>query len=392
MKSARPDYYQALGVERGADAGEIKAAYRRLAFAHHPDRNPGDAGAEEKFKEVSVAYAVLGDEDKREKYDRFGSLAGDLPLGADADLRTVLDFFDAVFGDLFGTARKRPAGQDLRYTLELSFAELALGCEKEITFTRSGDCARCRGTGAEGGAAGLAPCPRCAGQGTLKQKAGIFTARRECPTCNGVGQVARESCPACAGAGLTDVERRFTVRIPAGSQQGKSQRVPGEGAPSRPGGIAGDLHVIVRVQPDPIYKQEGDVLICELPLSLSELALGVEVDIPLLDACVRMKIPAGTQPGSMFRVRGKGLPLPGGRGDAHVRVRVEVPSEVSPAASALLSQLEQVLGEDAYPERKAFRARATAIADGSRTTSDGSRATSHGSRATSDGSRTTSDG
>ena len=265
MKSARPDYYQALGVERGADAGEIKAAYRRLAFAYHPDRNPGDADAEEKFKEVSVAYAVLGDEDKREKYGRFGSLAGDLPLGTDADLRTVLDFFDAVFGDLFGTARKRPAGQDLRYTLELSFAELALGCEKEITFTRSGDCPRCRGTGAEGGAAGLLAGLRCAGQGTLKQKAGLFTARRECPACNGVGQVARESCPACAGAGLTDVERRFTVRIPSGSQQGKSQRVPGEGAPSRPGGIAGDLHVIVRVQPDPIYRQEGDIFDLRAP-------------------------------------------------------------------------------------------------------------------------------
>jgi molecular chaperone DnaJ len=354
------DHYEVLEVERQASASEIKAAYRRLALQYHPDRNPDDPAAEEKFKEVSVAYAVLGDESKRAHYDRFGQVASDLPFGTEADLSTVVNFFDAVFGDLFGTGRKRAAGHDLRYTLELTFEEAALGCEKEITFTRSGDCGACRGTGAEGGTAGLDKCSQCAGQGTLRQKAGLFSARRECPTCAGSGEVARVRCGVCGGAGLADSERTFTVRIPPGSQQGTSQRVPGEGAPGRRGGPAGDLHVIVRVKPDAIYRQENDLLLCEVPLSLGELALGVEVDIPLLDACVRMKIPAGTQPGSVFRVRGKGLPRAGGggRGDAHVRVRVEVPVDISDEAHTLLGKLDQVLGENAYPQRKAFRIRA----------------------------------
>jgi molecular chaperone DnaJ len=354
------DPYQVLGVDRQASASEIKAAYRRLALNYHPDRNPGDAAAEEKFKEVSVAYAVLGDESKRADYDRFGAVSNDLPFGKEADINAVMSFFDAVFGDLFGTGRKRAAGHDLRYTLELAFEEAALGCEKEITFTRSGDCARCRGTGAEGGAAGLGPCGRCEGQGVLRQGAGLFSAKRECPDCGGAGEVAKVRCGACAGAGLTDSERTFTVRIPPGSQQGTNQRVPGEGSPGRRGGPAGDLHVIVRVKPDPVYRQEGDLLICEVPLSVAELALGVEVDIPLLDTWVRMKIPAGTQPGSVFRVRGKGLPRAGGgpRGDAHVRIRVEIPVALSDEARDLLAKLEQTLGDDAYPERKAFRARA----------------------------------
>ncbi len=353
------DPYEVLEVDRQAGASDIKAAYRRLALQYHPDRNPGDPAAEEKFKEVSVAYAVLGDPEKRAHYDRFGA-TGDLPLGADADLSAAMRFFDGIFGDLFGTGRKRASGHDLRYTLELSFEEAALGCGREISFIRSADCTACRGTGAEGGAAGLVPCSKCEGQGALKQKVGLFAARRECPACDGTGEVAKVRCGVCGGAGLAESERKFTVRIPPGSQEGTSQRVPGEGSPGRRGGPAGDLHVIVRVKPDSIYRQEGDILVCEVPLSVSELALGVEVDIPLLDSCVRMKIPAGAQPGAMFRVRGKGLPRPNGagRGDAHVRVRIEVPSGTSEEGRALLHRLDQVLGEDAYPLRKAFRERA----------------------------------
>ncbi len=366
MKAPTRDHYEVLGVDRQASAAEIKAAYRRLALQYHPDRNPGDRAAEEKFKEVSVAYAVLGDESKRTHYDRFGQVASDLPFGAEADLSTVVSFFDAIFGDLFGSERKRAAGHDLRYTLELDFAEAALGCEKEISFARSADCVRCRGTGAEGGASGLTSCARCDGQGVLRQKTGLFTAKRECPACDGAGQVAKVACSACGGAGLADSERKFTVRIPPGSQQGANQRVPGEGSPGRRGGPAGDLHVIVRVKQDPIYRQEGDLLICEVPLSLPELALGAEVDIPLLDTCVRMRIPAGTQPGTVFRVRGKGLPRPGGggRGDAHVRVRAEVPSDIPDEARGLFAKLDQALDEDAYPQRKVFRARARGAARG----------------------------
>jgi molecular chaperone DnaJ len=353
------DHYLVLGVDRQATASELKAAYRRLALQYHPDRNPGDHAAEEKFKEVSLAYAVLGDESKRAHYDRFGAVAPDMPFGAEADLSTVTNFFDAVFGDLFGTGRKRAAGQDLRYTLELTFEEAALGCEKEIRFTRTADCASCRGTGAEGGTAGLIPCAQCEGQGFTRQRSGFLSPRRECQTCGGAGEVALVRCKACAGAGLGESERTFTVRVPPGSQSGTTQRVAGEGSPGRRGGPAGDLHLIVRVKPHPFYRQEGDVLVCEAPLSADEAALGTELEIPLLDACVRMKIPAGTQSGSVFRVRGKGLPRNNGsRGDAHVRINVEIPTQLSDEARALLAKLATSVDDASYPRREAFRARA----------------------------------
>ncbi len=353
------DHYEVLGMDRQAKAAEIKAAYRRLALQHHPDRNPGDHAAEEKFKEISLAYAVLSDDGKRAHFDRFGAVAGDMPFGDGADIGVVTDFFDAIFGDLFGTGRKRAAGQDLRYTLELDFAEAALGCEKEIRFARTGDCASCRGTGAQGGAAGLGPCPRCEGQGFVRHKAGFLSARRDCQACGGSGEVASIHCAPCAGTGLAEAERVFTVRVPPGSQAGNTQRVAGEGSPGRRGGPAGDLHVIVRVKPDPHYRQDGDILVAEVPLSVEELALGTEIDIPLLDGQVRMKIPAGTQPGAVFRVRDRGLPrASGGRGDAHVRIDVEIPKVVPEAARALLEQLGTALGESAYPRREAFRARA----------------------------------
>ena len=352
------DSYEVLGVDRQASAAEIKAAYRRLAMQHHPDRNPGNRAAEEKFKEISQAYAVLGDEDKRAHYDRFGA-AADLPFGSEADIRVVTDFFDAVFGDLFGTGRKRKAGQDLRYTLELDFVDAALGCEKEIRFTRTSDCPPCRGTGAEGGAAGLGPCPRCAGQGFLRGKAGLLGARKECQACGGAGEVPRVRCTACAGTGLVDAERVFTVRVAPGSQAGSSQRVAGEGSPGRRGGPAGDLHIIVRVKPDPFLRQEGDILVCEAPLTLQEAALGAEIDVPLLDQTVRMKIPPGTQAGTGFRVRGKGLPRPGGgRGDAHVRIAIEVPTSLPDVASDLFAKLEAALPVEAYSRRAAFQRRA----------------------------------
>jgi molecular chaperone DnaJ len=353
------DPYEVLGVPRQATATEIKSAYRKLALEHHPDRNPGDRTAEDKFKEVSLAYAVLGDEDKRAQYDRFGGLTSDLPFGSEADLRTVTDFFDAVFGDLLGTARKRAAGHDLRYTLELDFEQAVLGCEQEIRFTRNSDCASCRGTGAEGGAAGLVPCANCQGQGTLRHKAGFLSSKRDCQACGGTGQVPRVPCKTCGGAGLVDSERVFTVRIPPGSQGGNSQRVPGEGSPGRRGGPAGDLHVLVRVKPDPWYRIEADVLVCDVPLSLDEAALGTDVEIPLPGTTVRMKIPAGTQAGAVFRVRGKGLPrASGGRGDAHVRISVEVPTALSDEASTLLTTLGKACGDSSYPRRKAFRDRA----------------------------------
>jgi molecular chaperone DnaJ len=358
MAASARDHYLVLGIERAASPAEIKAAYRRLALKWHPDRNPGDRTAEERFKEVSIAYAVLGDDDKRAHYDRFGSVAADTPFGVEDNLRSATDFFDAIFGDLFGLGRKRAAGQDLRYTLELDFEEAALGCEKAIRFLRQEDCRSCSGSGAEGGAAGLISCTRCAGQGYIRGKTGFLPTKRECLACGGAGEVPRVRCRVCAGTGLVEREREYTVRVPPSSLAGATQRVTGEGAPGRRGGPAGDLHVNVRVRPHPFLREEGGVLVCELPLSPSEAALGAEVEVPLLDATVRMKVPPGIQSGGLLRLRGKGLPprtdaQP--RGDAHVRVVVETPVALGDEARALYGKLEAAMGSEAFPRRAAFR-------------------------------------
>jgi molecular chaperone DnaJ len=352
--SVTRDHYEILGVDRKASSTEIKTAYRRLALRYHPDRNAGDKMAEERFKEVSRAYAILGEADKRAHYDRFGT--ADLPFADDADVGKVTDFFDAIFGDLFGLGRKRAAGQDLRYTLELEFPEAALGCEKLIKFDRTEDCRRCSGTGAEGAAAGLAPCGRCNGQGYTRQRAGFLSARRECLACGGSGEVPRVRCAACAGTGLVDREREYLVRVPPGSLGGTSQRVAGEGSPGRRGGPAGDLFVIVRVRNHPFYRQEGEVLVCEVPVSVTDAALGADIEVPLLDSSVRMRVPPGTQSGAVFRIRGKGLlKATGGRGDAHVKVVVEVPAALSAEGRALAERLAGTVDDGAYPRRQAFR-------------------------------------
>jgi molecular chaperone DnaJ len=362
---AQGDHYGVLGVDRAASTAEIKAAYRKLALRFHPDRNPGDRRAEERFKEVSMAYAVLGDEDKRARYDRFGQ-ASDVAFGVGADLESATDFFDAIFGDLFGLGRKKAAGQDLRYTLELEFTEAAIGCEKSIRFARQEDCHACSGTGAEGGAAGLVGCIKCAGKGFTRQKTGFFSTRRECLACGGAGEVPRSRCRTCGGTGLLDKDKDYLVRVPPGSVAGSVQRVAGEGSPGRRGGPAGDLYVNVRVRPHEFYREEAGVLVCELPVSPTEASLGAEVEVPLLDASVRMKVPPGTQSGAVFRLRGKGLPRPGGapRGDAHVRVTLETPVGLSAEARSLLGRLEAALPPDALPRRQAFRKLGVSSASG----------------------------
>ena len=358
MRGSPPrDPYATLGVGRGTDAAEIKAAYRRLAMEHHPDRNPGNPSAEEKFKELSQAYAILGDEDKRARYDHFGAAGSDLPFGGDADLGKVTEFFEGVFGDLFGSRRKRAAGQDLRYTLELDFEEAALGCEKEIRFQRKEDCETCRGTGAEGGPSGLRRCGPCEGMGQLTQGSGLFAMRRPCPDCDGEGQRPEKACKGCDGQGLAEVDRTFTVHVPPGSQQGATQRIQGQGAPGRKGGPVGDLTVLVRVRPHPFYRQEGELLLLDLPLSPMTAALGSEVDVPLMDSIVRMKIPPGTQTGAMFRLRGRGLPRGhGARGDVHVVVNIEIPMDIPTEARTHLEALASHLTNDHFPRRKAFHA------------------------------------
>jgi molecular chaperone DnaJ len=303
---------------------------------------------------------VLSDDEKRRHYDRYGSVDGQSPFAA-TDVTGAAEFFDALFGDLFGLQRRRSsAGRDLRYTLELDFEEAALGCEKTIVFERPEDCSVCAGTGAEGGSAGLVTCPRCGGEGVIRKKAGFLTSRRDCMGCGGTGQVPRVRCATCEGAGLVDRERHYTVRIPPGSTGGSTQRVPREGGPGRRGGPPGDLHVIVRVRPHAFFTREstrdGDVLVIEVPLSPVEATLGAEIDVPVLDGNVRMRVPPGTQAGTQFRLRGKGFPrAAGARGDAHVRVIVETPIVLTEAAKALVEMLGQALNDEALPRRRAFQ-------------------------------------
>jgi molecular chaperone DnaJ len=310
---------------------------------------------------------VLSDQDQRQRYDRYGFIDSAGPFAGAADITSATEFFDAIFGDLFGLGKRRSTtGRDLRYTLELDFEEAALGCEKTIAFERAEDCAACRGTGAAGGAAGLMVCARCGGEGVIRKKTGFLTSRRECLGCGGTGEIPRVRCATCEGAGLVDKQREYRVRIPPGSTGGTTQRIPKEGSPGRRGGAAGDLHVIVRVRPHPIFGREGDVLTCDVPISTVEAALGADITVPLLDGEVRMKIPAGTQSGSVFRLRGKGFPPSVGfpRGDAHVRISVETPVNLSDDARALLEKLNGVLDDATLPRRREFREAARRPAGG----------------------------
>lgn len=359
-----------LGVSRSADAVELKRAYRTLALRYHPDQNNNDKGAEEKFKEVSEAYTVLSDPEKRQRYDRLGyaglvSGTGDGPFGV--DLEGFKDLFDGLFGDLLGRAKRaRGTGRDLRYTLELTLEEAALGTKKHIRFPGTGSCAACQGTGARGGERGLRPCATCGGKGELKGQSGFFSLSKECPACHGSGRTVIEPCDVCAGKALVDQMRDYEVTIPAGMEDGGIRKVAGQGEPGRRGGGTGDLLVVVRVKPHPLLKREGQVITCEVPLSFAEAAVGCVVEVPTLDGKVEMRVPAGTAHGALFRLRGKGLPSGVGstkRGDEHVRVVLEPPRTLTARQQALY---EEILREGAsgggklagaQPQREAYEAK-----------------------------------
>jgi molecular chaperone DnaJ len=353
------DYYEVLGVARTADGAELKRAYRELALRFHPDKNPGSKEAEERFKELSEAYAVLSDPEKRARYDRLGHLGG----GGfeDFNLGSVTDLFESLFGDLLGRRGKaKAAGRDLRYTLELEFTEAALGVDKTITFAARRDCEACSGSGGRGGAAGLATCNDCGGRGEIKVQQGFFSLGKPCVGCGGTGKVVKDPCPDCRGEGTIEKERQYTVSIPPGTEDGALRRVAGQGEPGRRGGASGDLNVVVRVKPHPIFTREGQVVACELPVSFVEAALGAVVEVPTLDGRVEMRVPPGTQSGAVFRLRGKGMPVgPRGsaRGDQHVHVVVETPGNLSPRQRELLEAFAAASTDETSPRRRDFSAR-----------------------------------
>ncbi len=358
------DYYEILGVQRSASADEIKAAYRQAALRHHPDRNPGDRAAEEKFKEASEAYAVLSDAAKRRAYDTYGHQGvggGGMP---DFDPATFVDFADILgdlfgFGDLFGgrgRARAARRGADLAYDLEISLEEAAFGVERALEIPRTESCPRCEGSGAAS-QKDVVRCTACGGTGQQTLRQGFISIARTCPTCRGAGRTIRKPCEECRGAGTLRRTRTLEIRVPPGADTGSRLRVRGEGASGGPRARPGDLYITIHVREHEIFTREGEHLICELPLTFSQAALGTEVDAPLLGGeTKRLKIPAGTQTGAVFRLRGEGIRGRHGAGDLLVRVTVRTPERLSRAGRAALEALAESGDESvAEGERGLFR-------------------------------------
>ena len=359
----RRDYYEVLEVGRGASEQEIKSAYRKLALKYHPDRNPGNHEAEERFKEAAEAYAVLADPQKRGMYDRFGHAGLGAAGGAAGgfDPTVFSDFGDILgglgdifgFGDLFGGQRRRGGpqrGADLRYDLEISFEESARGTETTIQVPRAESCDTCQGSGAAKGS-GPTTCPTCHGRGQLRYQQGFFTVARTCSQCRGTGQIIAKPCPTCHVAGRVTQDRKLTVKIPAGIATGQRLRLYGEGEHGAAGGPPGDLYVVISVQEHEFFQRDGNDLHCEIPVNFPTLALGGEVRVPgLLDGDQTVSVPAGSQSGTTFRLRGKGMPdVSGrGRGDILVRVTVRVPKKLTREQRRLLEQLQDALPAEKF--------------------------------------------
>ena len=360
--TGKKDYYELLGVNRSAGEDEIKKAYRKLALQHHPDRNPGDKQAEEKFKEVSEAYSVLSDAQKRSQYDQFGHAA----FGESGPFSGGFDFsggFEDVFGDIFGEffggggsrRRGRGRGEDLRYNLTLKFEEAAFGVEKKIKIPRHGPCETCRGTGAK---AGTAPqtCPTCHGRGQVSFQQGFFSVSRTCSQCHGQGTIVKEPCATCGGAGRVRTMHTLSVKIPAGVDTGSRLKLRDEGETGPVGGVPGDLYVVIQTESHPIFVRDNLDIICDIPISFVQAALGAEIDVPTLDGKVKMKIPSGTQSGKVFRMKGKGIKDVQGlqQGDQHVRVIVETPTRLTAKQKELLKDFAELGGEEVNPLSKGF--------------------------------------
>jgi molecular chaperone DnaJ len=344
---APPDYYEILGVGRGAGEADLKKAYRQLALKHHPDRNPGDKSAEERFKAINEAYAVLSDPDKRAQYDRFGRV--DLPPGG-IDFGGFGDLFEDIFEGFFtggggrGGGRTRARrGDDLRYDLEITLEEAAKGVETRLQIPRTEACEACKGSGVEPGAKRV-QCPTCKGRGQLRFQQGFLTVARTCPQCQGEGQVTRNPCQACQGQGRVAHERALKVRIPPGVETDMQLRMTGEGEGGLRGGPPGDLYVVVHVRDHAFFTRHGQDLLCRLPVTFPQAAVGAEVEVPVLDGTARLKVPAGTQNGEILRLPGKGMPGLHGRGragDACYQLVVEVPAKLTARQRELLEEFEK---------------------------------------------------
>ena len=361
--NGKRDYYDVLGISRNASDQEIKSAYRKLALQHHPDRNPGNKEAEEKFKEAAEAYSVLSDPQKRVNYDRFGH-AG---VGAGAgfggfDPNVFSDFSDILgdifgFGDIFGSGRRSgraQRGADLRYDLDLTFEEAVFGTTKKIKVPRHETCGECSGTGAQKGS-GPTTCPTCNGYGQVRFQQGFFSLTRTCSQCQGTGQMIKNRCPQCRGEGRAILEKTLELKIPAGVDTGSKLRVTGEGDAGAKGGPTGDLYVVLSVQEHEFFERREHDLYCHIPITYPQAALGAQIAIPTIDGDEeKLAIPGGTQTGSTFRIRGRGISKRGGsaRGDLYVTVDVVVPTKLSREQKDLLSKLATTIDIENKPIQK----------------------------------------
>jgi len=354
-----------LGVERGASDAELKSAYRKLAIQFHPDRNPGNAEAEEKFKEANEAYQVLCDAEKRAAYDRYGHAAfgGGGGAGAGGFEVDISEMFGDILGDMFGGGRRggrsrAQRGADIRADLHLEFSEAVFGVKTEVSVRRHEICDRCKGSGAKPGTSAT-QCQTCAGHGQVRFQQGFFSMTRTCPTCSGSGTVIKDHCDKCRGTGRTLHERTMQVNVPAGIEDGTRIRYQEQGEPGVHGGPAGDLYVVLSVEDHPFFEREGNDLHCAIPVTFPQAALGAEVEVPTLEpdgAHATVKIPEGTQTGREFRIRSKGVPVLNGRGrgDIVVHIDVKTPMKLSKRQRELLEELQTLTKPENAPEDKSF--------------------------------------
>ena len=372
MAENKRDYYEVLGVSKGASEDEIKKAYKKLARKYHPDMNPGDKEAEEKFKEVNEANEVLSDPEKKARYDQFGFAGVDPNYGAGGagggygggfDFGELGDIFGSFFGGGFGGGQARrngpQRGESIRASVSVTFKEAAFGCEKEVTIQRSEQCTTCKGNGC---APGTTPeiCPDCHGSGVVQVQQrtpmGVFASSRPCQRCHGTGKIIHQPCTDCGGTGAVRKRKTIKINIPAGIDHGQTISLRGQGNAGKNGGPAGDLLITVMVQPHELFRREGNDVCCEAPITFSQAVLGATLEIPTIDGQVKYDIPEGTQTGTVFRLRGKGIPVLNGRGrgDQYVTVTIETPRGLNREQRDALKKFDAALGEGNYEKRKSF--------------------------------------
>lgn len=373
MAEQKRDYYEVLGVSRGASEDEIKKAYKKMARKYHPDLNPGDKTAEEKFKEVNEAYELLSDADKKARYDQYGHAGVDPNFGAGGfgggfdgsfDFGDLGDIFGSFFGGGFGGGRRTnpnapQRGESIRMSIAISFEEAAFGCEKAVTVERYETCDTCHGNGC---APGTSPevCPDCHGTGTVQVRRqtpmGVFATSSPCPKCGGKGRIIHQPCKDCRGSGMVRKKKTIQASIPAGIDNGQTISIRGQGNAGKNGGPAGDLLITITVRPHELFRREGTSVLCEAPITFTQAVLGAELEIPTIDGKVKYTLPEGTQSGTTFRLKGKGIPSINGRGrgDQYVTVYIETPKNLNKEQKEALKKFAETMGESNYEEQKKF--------------------------------------